>query len=334
MTMTTSSSSLLIRQELWSNQIKEPLRDELLAMSFLTNISDFMDGETLTIPSVGDALAEDYTENTPVNYQPYDTGEFQFSITDYKSSGTYVTKKNLQDSYYMNTLMSTFPQKQVRAIMQAFETKIWKDPEDVMGTTANGTYTINGLMHRFAAGLSSGDNTIDLADFSYAWTALQTANVPMQNLVAIVPPQVAHKLNTLSNIVNVSNNPNFEGIITTGLSTGFKYVRNIFGFDVFTSNYLPDASTLTNTPTALVHRDGSTAGPSFSTAGTGRPCYFFSAAAGDVNPFIYAFRQMPELDMEYNKDLQRTELITTARYGSKLYRPENMVIAFTTLAMA
>ena len=51
---------------------------------------------------------------------------------------------------------------------------------------------------------------------------------------------------------------------------------------------------------------------------------FFSAAP-DVLPFIGAWRQMPKVDSEYNKDRQREEFIVTARYGAKLYRPENLV---------
>jgi hypothetical protein len=37
-------------------------------------------------------------------------------------------------------------------------------------------------------------------------------------------------------------------------------------------------------------------------------------------------RQAPKVDSEYNKDLQREEYVTTARYGFKLFRPENMVV--------
>jgi hypothetical protein len=38
---------------------------------------------------------------------------------------------------------------------------------------------------------------------------------------------------------------------------------------------------------------------------------------------------MPEVDYEYSKDFQRHEYVTTARYGVKLYRPENMVRVIT-----
>jgi hypothetical protein len=60
----------------------------------------------------------------------------------------------------------------------------------------------------------------------------------------------------------------------------------------------------------------------------GKANLFFSADAS-VSPFVGAWRQMPQVDYEYNKDFQRHEWVTTARYGIKLYRPENMVVVAT-----
>jgi len=70
----------------------------------------------------------------------------------------------------------------------------------------------------------------------------------------------------------------------------------------------------------------------FSTT-NGKVNLFFSASQ-EVNPFVGAFRQMPEVDYEYNKDHQRHEFVTTARYGVKLYRPENMVRVITKPTVA
>jgi hypothetical protein len=42
-----------------------------------------------------------------------------------------------------------------------------------------------------------------------------------------------------------------------------------------------------------------------------------------------AWRQMPKVDGEWNKDFQREEYVTTARYGLKVYRPENLVVVIT-----
>ena len=55
----------------------------------------------------------------------------------------------------------------------------------------------------------------------------------------IVDPVVEATFNSLSNLTNVSNNPHFEGIITEGFSKEHKFVKNIFGFDIWTSNFLP-----------------------------------------------------------------------------------------------
>jgi len=59
----------------------------------------------------------------------------------------------------------------------------------------------------------------------------------------------------------------------------------------------------------------------------------FFSAAGDAVPLVGAWRQLPTVDSEFNKDLQRDEYLTTARYGVKLYRPENLVTICTDTAV-
>lgn len=316
--MTTANSSLLIRAELWSAELKEVLEDDLMATGYVDMLDGFPDGDTFTIPSVGEAQVDDYSEDTAVTYRPLDTGEWQFSIDEYLSSGTYVTRKNEQDSFYMSQLVSSFVPKQRRAIMEHFERTVFEKPEAIIGASANGQYPVNGAYHRMSGGNSG---SIELADFAYALHALKKANVPQQNLVAIVDPSVEFELNTLSNLVNVSNNPMWEGIVADGIATGMRFVKNVYGFDVYTSNYLPSV-----TDNALPERDGTTTNDFSSTNGVAN--YFFSAAS-DILPWKAAWRQPPMVDTEWNKDWQRTEFVTTARYGTKLYRPENMVIVAT-----
>ena len=310
--MTTGNSELLIRSELWSAELKETLKDELQMMSYIDMLDGFPDGDTFTIPSVGDAAVNDYTEDTAVEYRPLDTGEWQFEITEYLQSGTYVTKKAEQDSFYMAQLVSSFVPKQNRAILERFETDVLSRPEDLYTTGQQGT--INGAHHRMSGGNSG---KLDVQDFAYARYSLKQANVPDTNLIAIVDPSVEYEMNTLSNLVDVSNNPRWEGIVAEGIATGMKFIKNIYGFDVYTSNYLPDV-----TDASLFDRTGGNA-YNFSSA-NGKPNYFFSAAS-DILPWKAAFRQMPEVDMEFNKDFQRTEFVTTARYGTSIYRPENMI---------
>ena len=316
MSMTTSNVSLLTRAEIWSSELKETLKEDLMATQYVRMLEGFPDGDTFTIPSVGDARTDDYAEDTAVQYRPLDTGEFQFSITEYLSSGHYITKKAEQDMYYMNELVSSFVPKQRRAIMEHFEATTLAAPEASYAANAQGA--INGAYHRMSGGNSG---VLELADFAYAMYALKKANVPQTNMIAIVDPSVEYQLNTLSNLVSVSDNPRWEGIVADGIATGMKFVKNVYGFDVYTSNFLADV-----TDSALPERDGSTTND-FSSV-NGKANLFFSAA-GDVLPLVGAWRQMPEVDVEYNKDYQRTEFVTTARYGVKHYRPENTVTIVT-----
>ena len=119
---------------------------------------------------------------------------------------------------------------------------------------------------------------------------------------------------TISNLTNVSNNPMFEGIITSGIASARKFVKNIYGFDVYTSNYL--AKDQNETISTL-------------TTAAGVANIFMSAADSSILPFVGAWRQMPDVDEEYKKDFQRTEYVTTCRYGLKVYRPENLVVVLT-----
>jgi hypothetical protein len=314
MSMNTSNMSLLTRTDLWSAELKEILRDEMMAQNYVRMLDGFGDGTTLHIPSIGQAQVDDYSEDQAVTYRPMDTGEFTFTIDKYLSSASYMTKKAEQDAFYANEMLSRFVPEQERAIMEHFETTTFAAPES--GVSANSVESIDGVEHRWAGVL--GAITVD--DFARAMYALKKSNVPQKNMVAIVDPSVEYTINSISNITNVSNNPMWEGVVADGIATGMRFVKNIFGFDVYTSNFLADVTDSALDDSADVNVD-------FSTV-NGKANLFFSADQG-VNPFVGAWRQAPEVDYEYNKDFQRHEWVTTARYGVDLYRPENMVRVIT-----
>lgn len=317
MAETTTNTEALRRSEVWSSYLKEVIKDELSAQRWVNWLSEFPDGDQFTVPSIGEATVRDYTEDTPVTYDALDTGEFTFTITEYVQSGTYITNKAKQDMYYMSQLVSKFVPYQARAIMEKLETDILALGAGGAsgGQTASSTNAINTAAHRFI-GTGTGES-ITVSDFARALYSLKKANIPDTNLIAIVDPSVEYTINTLTNLVNVSNNPMWEGIITSGIASGHRFVRNIFGFDIYVSNYLPRGQNETIN-----------AGTSLTTA-AGVANIFFSASAPDQTPFMGAWRQMPRVDGEYNKDMQREEYVTTARYGLKVYRPENLVVVLT-----
>ena len=305
-----ASNDHLVRSNIWSSQLKEVFDAELLGMKWVDMITDFPDGDTLNIPSIGQAEVLDYAEGQAIKYTAMDTGNFTFSIDQYKSSATYIYNKYKQDMFYMSRLVASFVPKMNRAIQAAMEAKILSVGPD--GQTSASTNAINGASHRW---IGQGTNeTMSVLDFAKAKYALQKANVPMTNLVAIVDPSVEYAINSITNISNLSDNPRWEGIITSGMASGMRFVKNIYGFDVYVSQFLKvnSSSEQIGTPTAA--------------AGVNN--LFFSAAP-DALPIVGAIRQAPKVDSEYNKDLQRDEYVTTCRYGFKLFRPENMVVVVT-----
>ena len=307
---TVGTNTNLIR-ELWSRDLKRILEDDLVGTRYVRMISDFPDGDTINLPSLGQFEVQNYEEDRVPLFTAADTGNFQFSITDYIASATYISEKFRQDSMYAAQVEGAFVPGMHRALAVRMETDILKQPN--AGQTPNDANQINGVDHRWVG--SGASETISLNDFAKASYSLHQANVPMTNLVAIVHPSVAYTLGTQTNLVNLMTpQPQWSKIVNDGMVTGLRFVTNIFGFDVYTSNYLPSvgAETIGGKTTAQ-----------------GATNLFFSAAPGDTMPIIGQIRQAPKVDTRYNMLKQRDEWMVTCRYGFKLYRPENMVIVLT-----
>lgn len=261
--------------------------------------------DLINVPSIGQAEVNDYAEGQAIKYNAMATGNFTFSIDQYKSSATSITNKMKQDSYLMSELVSRFVPEQARALAEVVETKVMSVGPD--GQTASSLNTINGAPHRFVA---TGSNDVIVPEnFAKAKFSLQKAGVPMRNLVAIVDPSVEYQLSTMTNLVNLSNNPMWEGIVRDGMSTGMRFSMNVFGFDVYVSHFLKSGISETINGNSVTN---------------GVANLFFSADSSAL-PFIGQIRQAPMVDSEYNKDLQQDEYVTTMRYGFKLFRPENLV---------
>jgi hypothetical protein len=306
-----ANTNFLLRTNLWSRQIKELLLDELNAMRFVRIISDFPDGQTLNIPSIGEAETADFTEGQAIKYNAMDTGNFQFSFDQYKYSANAISEKFKRDSFYSQDVIAAFVPRQHRALMEAVETNILFKGN--AGQTASSNNIINTQPHRWVA--SGSGATMTFQDFAQCDLTLTKANVPLSNKVAILDPTVIFTIQTQTNVMNaLSPMPMWESLMKDGGVTGFKFRFNIFGWDIYQSNYLPTiASETINTKTVT----------------NGVANYFFSAAPGDTMPWVGAFRQLPTVYSEFNKDLQQEEYLTIAEYGFKLYRPENFISILT-----
>lgn len=327
----TANSDSLIRSEIWSAALKEVLLDSLEGTKYVNWLTEFPDGNQFTIPSIGQfGPANDYVEDQQVQYSALDTGEFAFTINTYLSEATYITNKAKQDLFYMNQLVSGFVPKMHRSIMERLEVDILKEGQPKTGNpagyqVAGNANQINGADHRWVGSQTVNSVlTLGPSDFAKARYSLQKANVPLTNLVAIVDPSVEFVINTMTGLKDVTYNPKWEGIIAKGVGggdTGMRFVVNIYGFDVYTSNRLAFSGTAQTGASETINSVAS---------GTNAVCNLFFSATQDVLPFMGAWRQMPNVDAEYNKDFQREEYVTTCRYGLKIYRPENLVTVLSS----
>jgi hypothetical protein len=314
-----ANTNFLLRTNLWSRQIKELLLDELNAMKFVRIISDFPDGQTLNIPSIGEAETADFTEGQAIKYNAMDTGNFQFSFDQYKYSAHAISEKFKRDSFYSQDVIAAFVPRQHRALMEAVETNILAKGN--AGQLAGSTNIINLADHRWVG--SGSNSAITFQDFARVDYALTKANVPLVNKVAVLDPSAIYTLQTQTNMVNLlSPMPMWESVIKDGAVNGFKFRFNIFGYDIYQSNYLPSIASETIT-----------SGSNVGTVTNGVANYFFSAAPGDTLPWVGAFRQLPTVYSEFNKDLQQEEYLTICEYGFKLYRPENFVVILTNTSV-
>lgn len=310
--------SNLVRAEVWSDQLKDILIDVLQGQRYVNWMSNFPTAETFTMPAIGELPVRDVNENVPAQYDALDTGEWQMSINQYIESATFITDKAKQDSFYAAQLIAAFLPKMKRAIEEHVETKIF---ELQSGQTAANANSINEASHRFVG--RGGTNTVlALEDFAAAKFALDKVGAHAAR-VAVVDPSQEFVLNTLTNIVGVANNPKFEGIVTEGFinsTTGLSFAKHIYGFDVYVSNYLPR---ITGTEAINADVRGSVTSPS------GAVVNQFFSLGGDETPYKGAWKQLPRVEFERNKDLRRDEYVMNARYGLKLYRPESLVCVLT-----
>ena len=298
----------LVRAELWSAELKDVLQEQLMGTRYVRMLNGFPDGNQFTIPSIGELPMRETAELTPVVYDAMDTGEFNFTIDRYVESATYITDKAKQDSYYSQQLIGMFPTKMRRALDENLEGSVFSLANT---QTLNDANSINGASHRFIA--SGATNTVlALDDFAKAKYALDKAQAGGMR-VAVIDPSQEYVFNQLVGAQAFINNPQFGGIVNGGFVnevTGMRFVKNIFGFDVYVSNFL---ATPTDTAIGGVNTPASPV------------TNIFMSVGGDLTPFVGAYRQMPRVEYERNKDLRRDEYVMNARFGLKLYRPECLV---------
>lgn len=316
----TTNQSPLIKAQVFSEFMLEQINDGYLPDGFHRDVSDFNDGDTLFIPVMGDGILRDYTEDTGVVFDPIDSGQISLVITDYVSSASYVTDKLKQDAYKAAQLEAMIPREHLRLIKERYEADMLSKAN--LQTLSNPN-TINGFHHRWVANSLTTDGVISLDDFLYAKLSADKAYMPEEGRVAIVDPIVEAQLNVNVGAQAFTNNPQFQGLVETGFARGKRFVRNIYGWDIYVSNRLPRVT------------ETITGGPSGG-AGTvtGGIVNIFGCFGDDQHtPFMGAFRMMPSTEGFRNVTFKRDEYSTMARWGFGLQRPESLISILTSASV-
>jgi len=321
MSQLTSNTSAFIEAQQYSQFILENLHDYLLPEGMWRDVTDFGSGTTLNIKTVGTVTIQDAAEDTPLNYSPIDTGTLTLTITDYVGDAWKVSDDLREDGSQVDTLMAMRAMESTRALGENHETR-FLSVANAAQTGAN-LNLVNGRPHRWVGSAASNARTITLEDFISMKLAFDKANSPAGGRIAIVDPVVEATLNSLTNLVNVSNNPMFEGMVTEGFARDHRFVRNVFGWDVYTSNFLP-------TLTASEAINASSYGLTSETAAVGDKANIFMCVADDTcKPIMHAWRRAPQTEGWRDNEERADKYQVTSRYGLGAQRVDTLGVILT-----
>lgn len=323
MSQLTTNTTAFIEAQQYSQFILDNLHDYLLPEGMSRDVSDFGTGTTLNIKTVGTVTLQDAAEDTPLVFNPIDTGTITMSITDYIGDAWRVSDDLREDGSQVETLMSMRAMESTRALGENHESR-FLSVANLAQTNAN-VNLVNGRPHRWIAG-GAGVTTrvMSMSDFIAMKLAFDKANVPAGGRIAIVDPIVEATINSLTNLVNVSNNPMFEGIITEGFAREHKFVRNIFGFDIYTSNRLA-----VKTTTEAVN--ASTYGLANTTAAVGDVANVFMCVADDsCKPIMHAWRRQPQTEGWRDPEGRGDKFQVTSRFGFGAQRVDTLGVILTS----
>jgi hypothetical protein len=315
MAITSQSNRSFIEAEQYSDFILTTLHDGLLPSQLFRNVSDFGEGEVLNIKTIGEAQIQEVEEDAPIKYSPIETGEVELRITEYVGDGWYVTDKMRQDGSQIETLMAARGQEATRAIQEYFETQALATLNE--GQVALDPNAVNGFPHRIASAETNGvflyDHLIQLR------LAFNKAEVPMGGRMGIVDPIVEATINDGRQVVtgDLDANPTVQSIFENGFAREHSFVTSLFGWDIITSNRLPKGS----------FGDGTV------TIADGVANIFMCMADDNCKPLMAAWRQMPKVEGDRNKDLQRDEFVQTARFGFGIQRKDTLAVVVTSASV-
>ena len=319
---TYSGESVFREAEQYSQFIITNLEDGLLPDSFTRDVSDFGTGDTLNIKTLGSVTLQDVTENVPMTFNPISTGTVTLTVSDYPGDAWYITDEMRRDGAQVEALSAGRAQASTRALQEYFETKFLATCPAAQ--TAGNVSLVNGRPHRWVAGGASGTSrNMTMADFIAMKLAFDKAGAPQNGRIAIVDPVVEATINGLTAVASIANNPMFEGVITEGFAQNHKFVKNIFGWDIYTSNYLPSVTTVETLDASSydLANDDTVAGDKANV--------FMCITDDNTRPIMRAWRQMPKAEGWRDPEHRRDAFQVSSKLGFGAQRVDTLGIIFT-----
>lgn len=305
----TTNTRAFVESEQYSDFILNNLHDGLLPESFWRNVTDFGNGDTLHIKTIGTVTIQEAAEDEPLTYSPIETGEIIFKITEYKGDAWYVTDDLREDGTNIDMLMAQRASESTRALQETFETDALRKAAEPY-TLVSGPFLINGFPHKIVSAETSAK--LALKHFIAMRIAFDKANVPVEGRVAILDPTAEATLNGLVTITS-DITPFAVNIINNGIARGMRFTFNLYGWDILLSNrlYVGAANDGTTSVTSGVYN------------------LFMCIADDQTKPLMAAWRRAPKAEGERNKDRARDEFVVRARYGFGVQRMDTLGTVIT-----
>tara|TARA_B110000503_G_scaffold26436_1_gene41744 strand:- start:1210 stop:2196 length:987 start_codon:yes stop_codon:yes gene_type:complete len=324
MAQLTSNTTAFIEAQQYSQFILDNLHDYLLPEGMWRDVTDFGSGTTLNIKTVGTVTLQDAAEDTPLNFTNIDTGTITLAITDYIGDAWKVSDDLREDGSQVDTLMAMRAMESTRALGENHESRFLSTANSAQLKTGN-VNLVNGRPHRWVGSAAGNTRVATLADFVAMKLSFDKANAPASGRIAIVDPIVEATLNSLISTTNVINNtPQFQGVVNEGFARDHRFVRNIMGWDIYTSNFLPSL-------TATEALNASTYGLTSETAAVGDKANVFMCVADDsCKPIMHAWRRAPQTEGWRDQEERADKYQVTSRFGFGAQRVDTLGVLLTS----
>lgn len=300
----TTNTTAFIEAEQYSQFILLNLHDGLLGEQFYRNVADFGSGDTLHIKTIGSVALQEAAEDTALVYNPIETGEITFTITEYKGDAWYVTDDLREDGTDINRLMAERSAESTRAFQEVVETDFLATGAKVYAASSD-PFNVNGQPHLVVSGETN--DVFALSHLIQMRLSFDKANAPAEGRVFICDPLVEATLNGLVSITT-DVTPFASEILKMGMARGQRFIMNLYGWDIMTSNrlHVADANDGTNSITDGVYN------------------MCMCVLDDQTKPIMHAIRRFPKVEGERNKDRARDEFVTRSRYGFGVQRMDTM----------